>query len=224
VIPRSSPTALPAASSPGPWSRIRGPLTGAACVLALFVVVLLGHSLVSGRPPAIDVAVLDGLTASVPPAVGQVLRGVYQLSGVHFTVVLVLAALIFLILKRSWRELSVLVVATSGILLIVDRWLKPFFQRARPPASLLDVEGHSFPSGHAAGSVVFYFLMCSILSARYPRLTRPLYGGSVLWVSLVWLSSLYSRAHWFTDIVAGASVGFLWLTLCLAWLHRRPAD
>jgi undecaprenyl-diphosphatase len=184
--------------------------------LALLVVLGLGLSLRDGHTPAIDLAVLEDLR-SLPLALGWLLRRVYQLSGVHFTVVMVLAALIFLTLKRSWRELRVLVVATVGILLIVDRWLKPFFSRARPPASLLDVEGHSFPSGHAAGSVVFYFLMCSILSARYPRLTRPLYGGSVLWVGLVWLSSLYSRAHWFTDIVAGGCVGFLWLTLCLAW-------
>lgn len=223
MIPTSSPSSYPPAPAPGNWSSVRGPLTAAACLLALLVVVVLGLSLRGGHTPAIDLAVLEDLR-SVPPALGRFLELVYQLSGVHFTVVLVLAALIFLILKRSWRELWVLVVATAGILLIVDRWLKPFFQRARPPASLLDVEGHSFPSGHAAGSVVFYFLMCSILSARYPRLTRPLYGGSVLWVGLVWLSSLYSRAHWFTDIVAGASVGFLWLTLCLAWLHRRPAD
>lgn len=221
--PTLSPTSLPAVSLPGPWNRVRTPFTAAACILALLVVVGLGLNLRDGHTPAIDLAVLEDLR-SLPPALGWLLRGTYQLSGVHFTVVMVLAALSFLTLKRSWREVRVLAVATAGILLIVDRWLKPFFSRARPPASLLDVEGHSFPSGHAAGSVVFYFLMCSILSARYPRLTRPLYVGSVLWVGLVWLSSLYSRAHWFTDIVAGGCVGFLWLTLCLAWLHRRPAE
>lgn len=209
---------------PGSRNQARVPLAALASAVALAVFLALAFSLRGGHPPAIDLAVLNGLSSWVPPALGALLRLVYQLSGVHFTLLLVLASLIYLLIKRSWRELAAVAVATAGILGIVDRWLKPLFQRDRPPASLLDVQGHSFPSGHAAGSVVFYFLMCSILSERYPRLRKPLYAGSVVWVGLVWLASLYSRAHWFTDIVAGACVGFLWLTLCLAWLHRRPAE
>jgi len=50
---------------------------------------------------------------------------VYEASGKHLTAVLVLAVLIFLALKRFWAELVCVVVGTGGILLIVDRWLKP---------------------------------------------------------------------------------------------------
>jgi undecaprenyl-diphosphatase len=83
----------------------------------------------------------------------------------------------------------------------------------------VDVIGRSFPSGHAAGAVVFYFLMCTILAERYPRLRRPLILGSTLWVGLIWISTLYCRVHWLTDIIAGAAVGFIWLSICLTSLR-----
>ena len=151
------------------------------------------------------------------------------MSGVHLTAVLVLAVLIFLALKRFWAELICLVGGTGGILLIVG-WLKQLFYRRRPSGRLLDdIIGRSFPSGHAAGSVVFYFLTCCLLSAHYPRLRRPLFLFSSAWVGLVWLSTLYCRAHWLSDIAAGAAVGFVWLSFCLAgftvWEQRcRPAS
>ena len=62
-------------------------------------------------------------------------------------------------------------------------------------------------------------MTCTLLSAHYPRLRKPLFLVSSLWVALVWLSTLYVRAHWLTDIAAGAALGYLWLSFCLAGLQ-----
>jgi undecaprenyl-diphosphatase len=114
--------------------------------------------------------------------------------------------------------------ASGGILILVDLVFKPLFSRNRPPGSLLPVDGHSFPSGHAAGAVAFYFAMVVILASHHPRLRRALVVGACLWVGLVWLSTLYVRAHWPTDLLAGAAVGLAWLTVCLAfWREPAPA-
>jgi len=179
----------------------------------------LGPQLASTRKPPFDLAVLDAVHGAIPDAIGPLLLRVYQLSGVHVSAVLVLAVLIFLAMRRFWADLVCLAVGTGGILLIVDRWLKPMFERRRPTGRLLDdISGRSFPSGHAAGSVVFYFLTCTLLAAHYPRLRRPLFILSSIWVGLVWLSTLYVRAHWLTDIAAGAALGYVWLSFCLAGL------
>ena len=167
--------------------------------------------------PPFDLAILNRVHAAIPDALGPLVMRVYQLSGVHVSAVLVLAVLIFLALRRFWADVVCLMVGTGGILLIVDRGLKPAFDRPRPEGSLLpEIAGRSFPSGHAAGSVVFYFLTCCLLSAHYPRLRRPLFLVSSVWVGLVWLSTLYVRAHWLTDIAAGAALGYVWLSFCLA--------
>lgn len=186
-----------------------------ACLAVLF---LLGRLVTStDQAPELDHRTLDGLGRVLAGPIGLLLLQVYRLSGVGFTALLVVAALFFLFLKRWWNDLKLLVMATGGILAIVDLWLKPFFDRARPHAKLLPVDGRSFPSGHAAGSIAFYFAMVVILSLHYPHLRRPLALGATLWVALVWLSTLVARAHWPSDLLAGGVVGLAWLTICLAF-------
>lgn len=199
------------------WLRALG--SARLAFAALFAVAMAGFGpqLAEVRHPPFDEAVLTWVHDHIPAAFGRFLLLVYQASGVHVTAVLVLAVLSFLTVRRLWAELVCLVIGTGGILLIVDRWLKPLFDRRRPSDRLLeDISGRSFPSGHAAGSVVFYFLACTLISAHYPHLRRPLFLASACWVALVWLSTLYCRAHWLTDIAAGAGLGFVWLSFCLA--------
>lgn len=174
------------------------------------------------RPPGFDAAILTWLADHLRGPVGDGLLQIYRLSGVHFTAFLVLAALIFVVLKRWWRDLRLLVMSTAGILMLVDLVLKPLFDRARPPEKLLVVDGRSFPSGHAAGAIAFYGAMVVILASHHPQLRRPLLIGAGFWIALVWLSTLYARAHWPTDLLAGGGVGLAWLTLCLGY-WRQPA-
>jgi len=193
-------------------------------VAAAIALLLLLARLIDGQEQlAIDDQILAWLGSHLVGLPRQALLQVYRMSGVGFTGVLVAAALIYLMLKRWWHDLGLLVLATGGILAIVDLWLKPFFDRARPHEKLLVVDGRSFPSGHAAGSVAFYFAMVAILSLHHPRLRSPLTLGALAWVSLVWLSTLVARAHWPTDLLAGGAVGLAWLIMCLAfWRSTRP--
>jgi len=219
-----SQTQSPIFSAPTPtairrWFRLFGPVRLLLCGLAALVVIWIEQVVLTQQEPAFDESVLAWLGDRIPESIGRFLVIVYQVSGTRFTAMLVLAALIFLLIKRSWNQLIWVAIGTSGILLIVDRWLKPQFDRARPLDRLVEVIGRSFPSGHAAGAVVFYFLMCTILAERYPQLRRPLVLGSSLWVGLIWVSTLYCRVHWLTDIIAGAAVGFIWLSICLTSLR-----
>ncbi len=201
--------------------RRRDALVVAICVA---LVALLATTIDPRRPPWFDDALLTWLGEHLRGPVGDALLQVYRVSGVHVTGFLVLAALIYVVLRRWWNDLRLLVLATAGILALVDLALKPLFDRARPPDKLLDVDGRSFPSGHAAGAVAFYGAMLVILAAHYPHLRRPLAIGVCLWVALVWLSTLYARAHWPTDLLAGGAVGLAWLTACLGlWRSPPPA-
>jgi undecaprenyl-diphosphatase len=139
----------------------------------------------------------------------------------------VLVALITLIRQRYWSEVKALVFATLGILLLVDKVLKPFFARDRPPKPRLvsDLSPDSFPSGHAAGNLVFYFYLSFIIAARYPHLTKYVYGVATCLVLLIGFSSVYVKAHWTTDILGGYVFGYCWLLISLNLLkllnHRQ---
>jgi len=209
------------------WLQALG--VGRLLFALLTTVALIAAARQLGRTPqlGVDAWVLQGLQQWLPSQLGPPLVRIYRLTGVQFSAVLVLAMAIFLALKRFWAEFTCLLVGSGGILVIVDRLLKPLFGRLRPADSLLELQGGSFPSGHAAGSVVFYLLSASLLALHVPRLRIPLLVGSSLWMALVWLSALYCRAHWLSDIAAGAAVGYVWLSCCLAgftvWRRHHPA-
>ena len=195
----------------------------------LFILVFSGPNLAIPRSDSFDYLLLESIRNWIPDSFGPPLVIIYKLSDAHFTGILVISLLFYLIFRRFWADFICLFFGTAGILGIIDLILKPWFGRPRPDNSSLVLSGASFPSGHAAGSMVFYFMSCTLLATHYPRLRLPLYVLSSLWVSLVWLSTLYCRAHWPSDIVAGASVGFVWLSMCLAGLsvwerHKRSTE
>jgi undecaprenyl-diphosphatase len=194
-------------------------------VVAATVLVLKLASLVNGKePPPFDEQLLTWLGTNLPGALRSTLLQIYRMSGVGFTASLVALALFHLVRKRWWHDLGLLVCSTAGILAIVDIWLKPLFDRSRPHEKLIAVDGRSFPSGHAAGSIAFYLAMVAILAYHHPRLRLPLSIGALSWIALVWLSTLAARAHWPSDLLAGGAVGGAWLTICLAyWRSARSA-
>jgi undecaprenyl-diphosphatase len=153
---------------------------------------------------------------------------VYQISGAYITGVIVAIALAVFIYKRYWQEAKGLVFNTLGILILVDQILKPFFDRRRPPKPRLveNLSRESFPSGHSAGNLVLYFYLSLILAARYPHLTKYIYGLATAIVLVVGSSSIYTNAHWATDILAGYVFGYVWLSISLSVLkftdRRQP--
>ena len=107
-----------------------------------------------------------------------------------------------------------------GILLLVDKILKPFFDRPRPPKPRLveDLSPDSFPSGHAAGNLALYFYLSFIIATQYPQFKVYIYGMATIIVFLIGFASIYTQAHWFTDVLAGYIFGYLWLVLSLTLL------
>ena len=158
-----------------------------------------------------------------------IFTSVYRLSNTYVTGAIVLTALIALIRQRYWTEVKALVFATLGILILVDKILKPFFDRPRPPKPRLvsDLSPDSFPSGHAAGNLVFYFYMSFVIATLYPQLTKYVYGFSTFLVLLIGFGSIFVKAHWTTDIVGGYVFGYLWLLISLnllKFLSYRQAN
>ncbi|MFH5799642.1 phosphatase PAP2 family protein [Haladaptatus sp. CMAA 1911] len=99
--------------------------------------------------------------------------------------------------------------------------LKGFFALARPPDAIRFAEatGYGFPSGHALGSTVFWFLLALSLD-RGSRRAR-LAAASVI-VAVVCLSRLVLGVHFAVDVVAGVGVGLVYLAVVIWGLKRRP--
>ncbi|HEV8408264.1 MAG TPA: phosphatase PAP2 family protein [Sphingomicrobium sp.] len=114
----------------------------------------------------------------------------------------------------------------GGLLLVilVGRGLceiqKYWIARARPDFEphLVLVKTSSFPSGHAASSMIFYLTLALALVPEGQW--RPLaVAGAILISLLIGTSRVMLGVHWPSDVVAGWSFGMLWVILTL-----RPAD
>ena len=105
---------------------------------------------------------------------------------------------------------------------------KNYFHRARPEAYWYYHEvDFSFPSGHATISVAFYGALFYVIFR-----TRKKYASKFRWmipgfffVLLLGFSRLYLCVHYLSDVLAGYSLGLLWLLLAISmneWiLHRK---
>jgi len=129
-----------------------------------------------------------------------------------------IAAVLFY--RKYWKHSVLLMGAMSGDALIVAL-IKLSIQSVRPLEELLYDRGFSFPSGHTAGSVVFfgvltYFAWSYWASSKVKILSG---GLAVLVTALVGFDRIYLNVHWFSDVVGGYLVGVFWLTFSILMFH-----
>jgi undecaprenyl-diphosphatase len=91
---------------------------------------------------------------------------------------------------------------------IVCGLLKASVNRERPEGNGSSRWNSSFPSGHAAGA----FSLATVLSNKYPHLRLPFY----ILAGAVSVSRVYLGAHYPSDVVAGAIIGYTSSRITLA--------
>ncbi|CAD5935446.1 phosphatase PAP2 family protein [Planktothrix agardhii] len=188
------------------------------CLAILCAFILLSIRVSVNENLALDQILIQVPHQIFPRSWDDFFRFLYLLTGVKGTAVIVALTLVFLAWKRYWIEAKVLAFSTLGILILVDRILKPMIERSRPLDRLVKSVGRSFPSGHATGNILFYFFVAYLLAERYPKATPYIYGFATIWLLIIGFSSVYLRCHWPSDILAGYGLGYICLTISLAWL------
>lgn len=130
-------------------------------------------------------------------------------------------ALIFLLKKHRWYSLTVPVVSLGSF--IVMSSAKHLFSRARPDDPVLRAAmGFSFPSGHAMSAMTFYGLLIYLVWKNVNSLLLRwiLTFLLVVFIHLIGFSRIYLRVHYASDVMAGFSLGLIWLVLSLWAVHR----
>jgi len=127
-----------------------------------------------------------------------------------------------LIWQKQRIEACMLTLALGGGGLF-NYFLKMLFRRDRPPLEhLVDVGGYSFPSGHAMVSFIFYGML-GYLAWYYlkeygiGRWVAPVFLGILAVV--IGCSRIYLGVHYASDVIAGFTIGGVWLIACILGLH-----
>jgi len=95
--------------------------------------------------------------------------------------------------------------------------LKQIFAAPRPDLlpHLDIVHSYSFPSGHAAGNMMFFGALAMLAGRRWA------YGAGGAMIALIGVSRVWLGVHWPSDVMAGWIEGLGWLMLCAVWLPAR---
>lgn len=167
-----------------------------------------------------DRAVLLAFYAGDEPWLALAALGITYLGNWPTVVVVTVLAAAWLAYRGKRRAALVLLIASfSGRLLVILE--KAYFARLRPEEHLRLAEVHyqSFPSGHAANSMIVY-LGIALLAFDDPAHRRWATGAALLLSFLVGLSRPMLGVHWPSDVVAGWAFGLFW-TLLVVGLSSR---
>jgi membrane-associated phospholipid phosphatase len=191
--------------------------------IALTAFITIARMVFEGKTQNFDnrlLTFISGYVTNINTGVMQV----FTFLGTHTFLIpanLLLTAWFLFIKKRRWHSIRVPSIALSSLLLMFI--LKLIFRRDRPVSPLLQAaKGFSFPSGHALMSVTFYgllvVLVCQNVKRAWLRYTLSVF--LVLLILAIGLSRIYLRVHYASDVLAGFSVGLVWLLLSL-WILSK---
>ncbi|MEV0028778.1 phosphatase PAP2 family protein [Nocardia sp. NPDC050793] len=199
-------------------------LAATGVLLAVFITVLtrnvLDSSGLTSMDPEVSGWAVENRNGALTPAARMVSNCGDTLS---MTILTALVCVALLRVRDRMRAALVVVTALGAGLIVAVA--KRLVGRERPPvAERLAVENSlSYPSGHSTGTFVVVGIVAIVL---IPMLRRPIARAgaalvAVLFVAAVGASRVYLGVHWPTDVLAGWSIGALWILLCLA-VFRYP--
>jgi undecaprenyl-diphosphatase len=183
----------------------------------------IAEDVVTGDPLTIvDVQIAQWLHAHGTPALTQCMLIVTHLHDPLVVSLMVALMMSYLIWKKRWYgTLTVALVVPGGMLLNV--LMKHAFHRARPSFEnpLVMLTSYSFPSGHVAGSTLFYGVLAALVVSQTTSWSRRVWIVLLAFamVALVAFSRMYLGAHYLSDVLAALAEGIAWLALCLTGMH-----
>lgn len=131
----------------------------------------------------------------------------------------------------GWRQASWPLFAYTGAL-VSDVLLRLVIGRLPPQGEQLMTllpeyqfffQRYSYPSGHAVTAFVTYGAMM-VMAWRRPVPRTVISLLALLIIAVVGFGRLYLGVHWFSDVIAGYTVGIVWLTATVLLYNRNVSD
>jgi membrane-associated phospholipid phosphatase len=123
--------------------------------------------------------------------------------------------------RRNLRAALLLVVCgtLNGLVTLAAKGLA---DRPRPSTMLVAVPQTSFPSGHALETMAAVLALLAVVLPMMSRaIGRVAIAAGALILVLVGVSRVALNVHYPSDVVAGWSLGYLYVLLCLAVIRPK---
>ncbi|MCM3163822.1 phosphatase PAP2 family protein [Metabacillus litoralis] len=150
------------------------------------------------------------------PFLTDVFLVITELGSLKFYLPLCLVIGLYFLFKRKIVGVIFLFVTLYSVRQL-NYQLKEVFSRERPSFdAVYEASHYSFPSGHAMNSTAIYGFICFLLVFYIIKEHKKRMTAAVMTAVLVFLigvSRMYLGVHYLTDVLAGWSVGFIWLVI-----------
>ncbi|HQZ33991.1 MAG TPA: phosphatase PAP2 family protein [Ilumatobacteraceae bacterium] len=146
----------------------------------------------------------------------RVMRIITQLGSTPVVVAVLVVVSIVEYRRLPTRAIPLFLLTVMAAELAVNNSIKVIVGRERPDiARLVHANGFSFPSGHTAAAAAAYAAIALVIGRRRSRPTQALLAGIAGGITVAVASSrVLLGAHWLTDVIAGAAVGWACFALC----------
>ena len=135
------------------------------------------------------------------------------------TLVMLGATILLLMRGHRRRALALLVGTMVGRLLVELQKVEVGRLRPEDNPHLIVVHNLSFPSGHAANSMLVY-LTLALLLVDHPVRRRWSATAAILLSLAIGLSRILLGVHYPSDVIGGWAFGLMW-TMIVLWMARR---
>lgn len=145
--------------------------------------------------------------------------GLSYLGGLPFTLLLCSVGCIYFYWKKKIVNILFIGVGISGS--VVLGWsLKYLVDRPRPDMmyQMVETYGASFPSAHSLYAAVLASLVWGIVYQKAQA--KVIAAVAILWCLAMGFSRVYLGAHFPTDVIAGWSIGLIWIALLWLLIFR----
>jgi len=183
--------------------------------ICLVIFLFMFYNVVSlGPMMSLDAWISEHVVSIQSPTYTKIVLFITNINGVLGSAIISALFILFLLAKKSYKAVQFYLVSflgASALFTLIKIWV----ERARPVLKIVDEQGLSFPSGHATMSMtmalLFYFI---IVKNMVPSLSRTLLLlVCIFWPLIIVFTRIYLNVHWFTDTVAGLSLGVFWTIL-----------
>lgn len=205
------------------WNRITPgglglELTSLLATLSVALFVLVGYATTvdgSPGPTGADAEAFDVARELRTGWLVDVMEAVTVLGSAPATIAVGVAAAVMLGMRSRWPELWVLVAALILTHVAVPV-LKEAIDRPRPEGGLVEASGMSYPSGHAAYSVIYAWLALTVALRVRPGMVNAsaLITAGIVLAAAVGLTRVGLEAHYLSDVSGGWGLGVSAFALC----------
>lgn len=168
----------------------------------------------------LDFFAVEFLAAHRTAIANAVAIGLAYVGGMPFVLFIGTMWCLFYLKSKKYADL---IFVSCGILgsIVLGWFLKWCFERPRPLEiyQLVHNYGTSFPSAHSVYAATLASLVILLVQHRRQRLY--FIAAACLWLLCMGLSRIYAGVHYPTDVMAGWSIGFIWISLLWLWIQSR---